>query len=113
MSVERSKTLPHGIPRANDLHWNRELWEDACYGQAQYKHDKELPKMLRQYKEIYIGHTSLFLMKPVNACNVWNLDTGAGWDGKLTIMDVDTKEYWQSDYVKMLYPMDKKEKRND
>lgn len=40
-------------------------------------------------------------------CNVWNIDTGAGWSGKLTIMDIDTKEYWQSDFVKELYPDEK------
>ena len=32
------------------------------------------------------------------------MDTGAGWNGKLTIMDVDTEEYWQSDLVESLYP---------
>ncbi|MBM3246586.1 MAG: hypothetical protein FJZ13_04585, partial [Candidatus Omnitrophica bacterium] len=36
-------------------------------------------------------------LQPIHVCNVWNIDTGAGWSGKLTIMDVDTKEYWQSD----------------
>jgi len=35
---------------------------------------------------------------------VWDLDTGAGWSGKLTIMmDIDTKEYWQSELSKDLY----------
>ena len=29
--------------------------------------------------------------------------TGAGWDGYITIMDVDTKEHWHSDYSKDLY----------
>jgi hypothetical protein len=32
------------------------------------------------------------------------MDTGAGWTGKLTIMDVQTKEYWQSELVQLLYP---------
>lgn len=27
--------------------------------------------------------------------------------GKLTIMDLDTQEYWQSDLVKELYPNEK------
>jgi len=36
------------------------------------------------YKNVFIGHTS----------------TGAGWDGKLTLMEVDTLKYWQSDLVK-------------
>ena len=41
--------------------------------------------------------------QPMHAANVWNLDTGAGHDGKLTIMDVDTKQFWQSDAVTALY----------
>lgn len=40
----------------------------------------------------------------MNRCNVWNLDTGSGFSGKLTIMDIDTKEFWQSDFVRELYP---------
>lgn len=36
-------------------------------------------------------------------CNIWALDTGAGWSGKLTIMDVQTHEYWQSDLTPELY----------
>ena len=39
----------------------------------------------------------------MKAGNIFNLDTGAGWDGKLTIMDIDTLRYWQSDNVKTLY----------
>jgi serine/threonine protein phosphatase 1 len=32
-------------------------------------------------------------------CNVWSIDNGAAFTGKLTVMDVDTKEFWQSDAV--------------
>ena len=31
----------------------------------------------------------------MNAANIWNLDTGGGWYGFISIMDVDTKEVWQ------------------
>jgi len=58
------------------------------------------------YKEIYLGHTTtqeFRSMLPLHFCNVWALDTGAGWSGKLTIMDVDTKQYWQSDLTPVLY----------
>jgi len=51
------------------------------------------------YDEVFIGHTpTLKLDKtaPVKFCNVWAIDTGICCHGKLTIMDVDTKEYWQS-----------------
>jgi len=36
--------------------------------------------------------------------NVWNVDTGAAFKGPVTIMDADTKEFWQSDFVYTLYP---------
>ena len=32
------------------------------------------------------------------------MDTGAGWHGLLSAMDIDTKEIWQSDIVKRIYP---------
>lgn len=58
------------------------------------------------YDEIFVGHTPTLTFekdKPQKFCNVWAMDTGAGWHGKLTIMDVDTNEYWQSDPVRA-YP---------
>jgi serine/threonine protein phosphatase 1 len=54
------------------------------------------------YKDVFIGHTKTIYEhpdgKPVRRANLWNLDTGAGTYGKLTIMDADTYEYWQSDW---------------
>lgn len=53
------------------------------------------------YTYVFIGHTQTNFLypdcKPVRCVNLWNLDQGAGRDGKLTIMDADTFEYWQSD----------------
>ena len=40
-------------------------------------------------------------------CNVGNLDTGAAFTGKLSLMDINTKEFWQSDPVWKLYPGEK------
>ncbi len=62
---------------------------------------------LYQYEEIFIGHTptqNFHSTRPVHFCNVWDLDTGAGWSGCLTIMDVQSKQYWQSDSTPSLYP---------
>lgn len=91
----------------NDEHstywWDRELFSKARSGVPQYKLNKSMPKILRPYKEIFIGHTPIESHIPIQACNLWNLDTGAGWNGKLTIMNIETKEYWQSDLVKTLY----------
>jgi serine/threonine protein phosphatase 1 len=40
----------------------------------------------------------------MNAINVWNVDTGAAFKGKLSAIDLDTKEVFQSDAVYILYP---------
>ena len=87
---------------AKECHWDRSLLEGArsAFG------DKNRPgkfKALEQFKEIYIGHTAMN-GEPKQFGNLWNLDTGAGWNGQLTIMDIDTKEFWQSDNVKELHP---------
>lgn len=99
-----------GHDRPGSYMWDRELWSIALSGAGTVRNlitGGRLPRRLRPHKEIFIGHTTTEAWgkdEPMNACNVWNLDTGAGWNGKLTIMDVDTKEFWQSDCVKDLYP---------
>ena len=68
------------------------------------------PKRLTLYKEIYIGHTPLSRIGktvPVQMANVWNVDTGAAFRGPLTILDVNSKELWQSDPLDKLYPDEK------
>jgi serine/threonine protein phosphatase 1 len=79
------------------FYWDRELWMAAlrCSGDR-------LP-MRDPFDLVFIGHTSTThenTDQPMHKANVWNLDTGAGGGGRLTIMDVDTKEYWQSDQVR-------------
>jgi serine/threonine protein phosphatase 1 len=93
--------IPLASHSVQALVWNRRLLTMAWKMQAEGSTGK-----LGQYKDIFIGHTTTeqyHTMEPIHACNVWNLDTGAGWTGKLTIMDVDTKEYWQSDQTPDLY----------
>jgi len=53
---------------------------------------------------VFIGHTATTSFLPENYVNLWNVDSGCGWSGKLTAMDVNTNEYWQSDFSKDLYP---------
>lgn len=82
--------------------WDRDLWLQAL----SVKDLKIKFKIHDNFKEIFIGHTTTMnwkIDKPMHASNIWNLDTGAGFKGKLTIMDIDTKEYWQSDNVQDLY----------
>ncbi|TGD82927.1 metallophosphoesterase family protein [Hymenobacter wooponensis] len=75
-----------------DLIWNRDLWR---YGQEAH-----------HYTECFIGHTPTWPAStlPCQRANVWNLDQGAGYSGRLSLMNVRTKEFVQSDAVPELYP---------
>ncbi len=88
-------------------YWDRTLWEMVLCMDSNLTKDSPLfPNRLRQFQEIFIGHTPTTRIGstlPINKINVWNLDTGAAFNGPLTIMNVTTKEFWQSDLVKNLY----------
>lgn len=87
--------------------WDRTLWEMAITIDKRIKKDSVLfPKRLKLYKEIYIGHTpttNYHVTVPMQGCNVWNIDTGAAFKGAISVMDIDTKEFWQSEPVFKLY----------
>lgn len=91
--------------------WDRTLWETALALDERISRESEFyPKRFKHYHEIYIGHTPVTRINktiPIQKANVWNIDTGAAFKGPLTIMDVDTKEYWQSEPVFTLYPFEK------
>jgi serine/threonine protein phosphatase 1 len=40
----------------------------------------------------------------MHGANVWNADTGAAFTGRLSMLDIDTKAFWQSDPLPALYP---------
>ncbi len=90
------------------FYWDRTLWETALSIDPNLKKtDLTYPKRLLLFDEIYIGHTPVTRInqtKPVHAACVWNIDTGAAFKGPLTILNIDTKEYWQSDPAYTLYP---------
>lgn len=89
-------------------YWDRTLWETAISLDPKMPASHKLyPKRLNLFKEIYIGHTPVTRIneeKPVNAANLWNVDTGAAFMGKISGIDVDSKKIWQSDPVYQLYP---------
>ncbi len=93
------------------LYFDRTLWEMALSLDKRIKKDSILyPKRLKRFNEIYIGHTPTINFDsfvPMNAVNVWNVDTGACFYGRLSCIDVDTKEVFQSDVVQSLYPYEK------
>ena len=82
--------------------WDRELirgaWESAARGKD---------RRYGGFDEIYLGHTPTHMFgssEPLHVGNIWDMDTGAGWWGKLSIMDIATKQCWQSDITPSLYP---------
>lgn len=88
-------------------YWDRDLWLQALsYGAIT---DPLAPlkfKMKDNFNKIFIGHTSTLnwgKTEPMFAANIVNVDTGAGHSGKVTIIDTESLEYWQSDLVKELY----------
>ncbi len=97
----------------NELHkenfyFDRTLWEMALTMDKTMKQNSVLyPSRLKHYSEIYIGHTPTINFsedQPMNCGNVWNVDTGATFTGKLSAIDINTKEVFQSDKVMDLYP---------
>jgi len=89
------------------FYWDRTLWELAQSLNPDLPKDSPFyPKRLSHYDEIYIGHTPISktgIAEPKLAANVWNIDTGAAFKGPLSMLDVNTKEVWQSDAVHTLY----------
>jgi len=112
----------------SDYYWDRDLWTLALLSHNKVHFNDGIPheRRFEKHKEIFIGHTATVNWKnkphlpeytnlmqtnkngpitvPMNRCNVWNMDTGGGFMGKLSIMDIDTKQVWQSDSIEDLYP---------
>jgi len=104
-------TSMHGVERETHretFYYDRTLWEMALIMDKRIEKNSELyPNRLKHYKEIYIGHTPTIRFhkyEPMRAINVWNVDTGAAFTGKLSAIDIDTKEVFQSDSLPILYP---------
>lgn len=109
--VHAGFTSLHGVmlehfPRL--LFWDRTLWETAlALDPKMSREDLAYPRRFLLYSEIYLGHTPVTRIGetvPVRRANIWNVDTGAAFHGPLTIMDIDSKQFWQSDPLPTLYP---------
>lgn len=83
--------------------WDRDLWEyyslEVDKGGTNFQ--------CFAHKEVFIGHTPVLSLNstiPITRGRVTNLDTGGGYkEGRITIMNIDTREFWQSDLGKDLY----------
>ena len=114
---EQNRLFIHaGFTNMNGIHyeyfpkmfyWDRTLWETALSLEESIpKVSRYYPKRLTLYDEIYIGHTPVTRIGetiPVQKACVWNIDTGAAFKGSLTILDIETKEFWQSEPLNVLY----------
>lgn len=94
----------------NTFLWDRDLWNKALTCSK-----GQNLRTIEGFSEIYIGHTPTLHWKgfiddefgnkkmgdinyPMNSGGVWNMDTGACFTGgRLSMMNVNTKELFQSD----------------
>lgn len=85
-------TRPIAEQALDELIWPRDLWQNGWEALG--------------YTECFIGHTPTGPESrgPGQRANVWNLDQGAGYSGRLSMLNVRTKEFVQSDPVPELYP---------
>ncbi|MCP1250347.1 metallophosphoesterase [Elizabethkingia sp. HX XZB] len=102
---------PEKEMHSSNYRWDRTLWETAVALDTRIeKNSLQYPKRLLLFSEIFIGHTPtlhLGVTYPLNKANIWNVDTGAAFTGAVSIMDIDTKEFWQSELLPDLYPDEK------
>lgn len=98
----RWRSINHPVAESPDiLTWDRDMWWTA-YDRWRNSGTEPLTKY-----EVFLGHTSVTRFgfdKPQCCCGIWNMDTGAAWEGKLSLMNIDTYEVFQSDQVSSLYP---------
>ncbi|RDC61929.1 metallophosphoesterase [Adhaeribacter pallidiroseus] len=93
------------------LIWSRNFIKQHYQAYHKLKRNPFSKEELRvaPYKEIYLGHTPTISFEkkqtlPLTMGNVILMDTGAAFTGRLSVMDMDTKEVWQSDQLIHLYP---------
>jgi len=80
------------------------LWDRTLARTALNFYQSETSIKLTTFSEVYLGHTPIPYESPVKACEIWLMDTGAGWSGRLALMEINTKEVFMSDPVTELYP---------
>lgn len=97
--------LGHENIRSN-YRWDRYTWYTS------FRNTEETLNSFGEVDYMFIGHTATTNVDrfknqppPHSTCNgrLINLDQGAGYSGKLTICDVQTRECWQSDSGLDLY----------
>ena len=80
------------------------LWDRTLASMALDRYPFSPEGALTSFDEVYIGHTPIPYATPIFSLGVWLMDTGAGWSGVLSMMDITSKEMFVSDPVPSLYP---------
>jgi serine/threonine protein phosphatase 1 len=96
-----------GIDPAADLEIQSQnifLWDRSLALAALNNYKKGINEKFTPFDEVYLGHTPIPYPKPILSSEIWMMDTGAGWSGVLSMMDIETKEVFTSDAVPSLYP---------
>jgi serine/threonine protein phosphatase 1 len=93
---DRMEAVEQQLPRV--FAWDRKLLK-----QAMSCRDGQTLMTVDGFSEIYVGHTTSLSWgqtTPLIKGGVYGIDTAAGQEtGKLTIMDVETHDYFQSDVI--------------
>jgi serine/threonine protein phosphatase 1 len=79
-------------------------WDRSLVQKAWSFFVRETSTQLTEFEEVYVGHTPIPFDHPVKSCEIWLMDTGAGWSGVLSMMNIHSKEVFISDPVPALYP---------
>ncbi len=80
------------------------LWDRTLARTALQDHRSGARRTLTRFSEVYVGHTPIPFPEPIFASGVWLMDTGAGWQGVLSMRDINSGEIITSDSVPSLYP---------
>ena len=97
---------PEGYDYTNYIPYNTTWNRDYVYEALSYELSGKPNSPINPGKQLFVGHTPMVLekegvitAKPLisKIYNIIDIDTGSFLEGgKLTVMDIDTKEYWQA-----------------
>jgi len=79
-------------------------WDRSLVQTAWSYYIRKTMAQLTEFEEVFVGHTPIPFRHPVKSCEIWMMDTGAGWSGVLSMMNIHSKDVFISDPVPALYP---------
>jgi serine/threonine protein phosphatase 1 len=82
------------------------VWDRSLLQQALNHENRGISHAFGGYTQIYIGHTPTLVFdseSPLHLCNLWAMDTGAGFRGRLSMMEIYEETLIQSEPVSKLY----------